>query len=179
MSDVGALQRFLGSLPEWQAGLTAFGAVVATIVGAAWPVVRAVRKQRALDLAEADKPSVPEPARQTAMPPDVLEALRAMTEWSTAEMRARIGQLERLEVLLRNEIASLRLDLEDSNAENLRLSAAMASTNGLIETLAREREAADLRAQHAIAELREQKWEAASGRHASAAITPLRPPRGD
>lgn len=136
----------------------------------------ALERQRKKDMAAVGPVApMPHPLPATPMPPELAEAIRAMTRWNDEQFRARIRQLESLEVLLRNEIAHLRHDLEDSNAENLRLSAAMASMNGTVETLAREREAADVRAQLMAAELADVKREIASGHHGSAAVTPMRP----
>lgn len=176
LDAITAAMKWLGALSGGEALATSAGAFIATVIGICWPVVRAVRKQRKLDMEAIGPvaPMAPAPA-PAALPAELAEVVRAMGEWSLSEARARVRELEALERRLRGEIDKLRADLEDANGDNVRLSRAVASANLALEHATHDRDAAEARARSIADELRQLKVELSSGYHGSAAVTPLRP----
>lgn len=94
--------KWLGSLPEWQALLTTLGTFLAAVVGPIWTVVRAVRKQRKIDMLEADVPVLPR-VEATAKAPEVTAEFvtrmarleNAVAEWDLKECRAEVRELQK------------------------------------------------------------------------------------
>lgn len=152
---------WLGALDGWQAALTSFGSVAATLVGIVWPIVHAHRKARAAAWERADKPVAPT-VKPPPLPPvdprleHMAKQLAEVTAWSLDDARAEVRRLQA-------EVAELKADLSASEKFGNELQRAVI--------------AADNRAYRAIEELKEHKRASTSGvTTRSATITPLRPP---
>jgi hypothetical protein len=180
LDAITAAVKWLGALSGGEALATSVGAFVATVIGVCWPVVRAVRKQRKLDMEAIGPvaPMAPPPAAPAAapLPPELAEVVRVVGEWTLADARQRVRSLEALEKRLRAEIDQMRVDLEEATADNVRLSRAVATANLSLERAIHDRDAAEARARAISDEMRRLKIEMSSGHHGSAAVTPLRPP---
>lgn len=100
-AHVNGFVKAFGEMGGGPATLLSAGTFVAAVVAAVWTVVRAVRKQRALDMAEADKPTAP-------MPVAALPAAVPAQSASAAELQAATAMRMSTEAALLDTQLALR-----------------------------------------------------------------------
>ncbi len=172
LADAVSIAKWLGALSGWEAALVSIGGFVTTLVGVVWPVVRAVRKQRKLDMEMVGQPVTTPPPVDSTDRIVKLEVALARSEWDLDTCRKRVGELEKT--------------VRDIGADHARTAQSLAGERYARERAESERDkalaelaAAEERALAIAAELAELKRAMGGGHTTLAVVTPLRPPRRD
>jgi len=163
--------KWLGSLGGGEAIGATVGTFAAAVVAVVWPIVRAVRKQRKLDMDLADRPSVSAlPALPAATDRLVqLEVQVRMSEWTLEQARARVKQAEQTVKDLGADLARTAQALVGERYARERAEEALAAAKRALE-------ASDRRGSAMADELTELKRQIEGGHSGlMGIITPLRP----
>lgn len=126
--------KWLATLSGGETVLVSVGTFVTTVIAVVWPIVRAVRKQRKLDMEEADKPTVPQALPPPAVTLDVVDRIaqldvRArMAEWTLDQCRAEYKRA-------RDDLQAASEDVQLEREDHAKTAAALTAERSLRERL--------------------------------------------